>query len=80
MITPDDHIDITHESCPMTFVLVKLKLESMAPGQRLRIRLNGGEPLANLPRTLQDEGCLVSAPWEEAGAFGILVTKPEAIK
>ncbi|MBF0127131.1 MAG: sulfurtransferase TusA family protein [Magnetococcales bacterium] len=72
----DESIDITSATCPMTFVLVKLKLETMTPGQRLRVRLNGGEPLDNLPRTLADEGCLVSPPWRDGNAFGMLVTKP----
>lgn len=56
MSTPEAFLDITGEVCPMTFVRVKLKLEEMTTGQRLRIRLNGGEPLDNVPRSLQDEG------------------------
>ncbi|MBF0179881.1 MAG: sulfurtransferase TusA family protein [Magnetococcales bacterium] len=70
-----EFIDITIATCPMTFVLVKLKMETMAPGQRLRVRLNGGEPLTNLPLTLRDEGWPVSPPWTEGDAFGLLVTK-----
>lgn len=69
-------IDITKETCPMTFVMIKLKLETMAPGDRLRIRLNGGEPLANIPRSLQEEGVAVSLPWKEGDCFGIMATKP----
>ncbi|MEO5333987.1 MAG: ThiF family adenylyltransferase [Magnetococcus sp. YQC-5] len=76
----EDFIDITTETCPMTFVLVKLKLESMAPGQRLRVRLNEGEPLTNVPRTLHDEGYTSGAPWYEKGAFEFIVTKPEVRK
>ncbi|MBF0295355.1 MAG: sulfurtransferase TusA family protein [Magnetococcales bacterium] len=70
-----EFIDITAATCPMTFVLVKLKMETMAPGQRLHVRLNGGEPLTNLPLTLRDEGWPVSPPWHEGEAFGLLTTK-----
>ncbi|MBF0627221.1 MAG: sulfurtransferase TusA family protein [Magnetococcales bacterium] len=74
--TEEQTIDITQEQCPMTFVKVKLKLATMAPGQPLRVRLAAGEPLLNVPRTLRDQGHLVSEPWEEEdGTFGLLVTK-----
>lgn len=49
-------LDITGEVCPMTFVRTKLRLESMADGEILRIRLRDGEPLANVPRALADHG------------------------
>ena len=52
----DDELDITTEVCPMTFVRTKLKLEAMAPGSLLRIRLRGEEPLQNVPRALLDHG------------------------
>ncbi|MBF0163102.1 MAG: sulfurtransferase TusA family protein [Magnetococcales bacterium] len=71
----DAFLDITADTCPMTFVRVKLRLESMASGQTLRIRLSGGEPLMNVPRTLRDQGFKVSDPWNEDGLFGLLVEK-----
>ncbi|MFO1086466.1 MAG: sulfurtransferase TusA family protein [Reyranellaceae bacterium] len=49
-------IDITGEVCPMTFVRTKLKLERMQPGEVLRVRLRGNEPLRNVPRAARDEG------------------------
>ncbi len=49
-------LDITGEVCPMTFVRTKLRLERMAEGEILRIRLRDGEPLANVPRALADHG------------------------
>ncbi|MGE0151892.1 MAG: sulfurtransferase TusA family protein [Reyranellaceae bacterium] len=51
-----DHLDITGEVCPMTFVRIKLKLQSMRPGEALSVRLREGEPLANVPRALRQEG------------------------
>ncbi|BCX19458.1 MAG: hypothetical protein KatS3mg117_3140 [Geminicoccaceae bacterium] len=40
----------------MTFVRTKLRLERMAEGEILRIRLRNGEPLENVPRALVDHG------------------------
>ena len=50
------HLDITDESCPMTFVRTKLCLERLASGQVLRVRLRDGEPLTNVPRAVADHG------------------------
>jgi len=52
----DRELDITAETCPMTFVRVKLMLEAMAVGQTLRVVLRAGEPLQNVPRALLDHG------------------------
>jgi tRNA 2-thiouridine synthesizing protein A len=49
-------LDITAETCPMTFVLVRLELDRMAPGQELRVVLKGEEPLRNVPRTAAEQG------------------------
>lgn len=52
----DDELDITAEVCPMTFVRTKLRLETMAVGSVLLVRLRGEEPLHNVPRALLDHG------------------------
>lgn len=49
-------LDITHLVCPMTFVRTKLTLEAMAPGETLSVRLNAGEPLDNVPRSVREMG------------------------
>jgi len=56
MTNIDDHLDITTETCPMTFVRVKLKLEKMPSGSILSIMLKGEEPLRNVPRSARAEG------------------------
>lgn len=52
----DRAIDITAETCPMTFVKTRLALDAMAEGQVLLVRLKGEEPLANVPRAAADQG------------------------
>jgi len=49
-------LDITKDHCPMTFVKVKLKLETLPPGDRLKIRLKKGEPLDNVPKSATEQG------------------------
>ena len=49
-------LDITAETCPMTFVRVKLAIERMAAGETLEVRLKGAEPLRNVPRSLAEHG------------------------
>lgn len=70
-------IDITGDSCPMTFVKVKLKMETLPPGAALRIRLNGGEPLENVPMSLRDEGCRVLGPEADGAAWLLTAIKPD---
>ena len=55
-IKEDEFIDITDLVCPITFVKTKITLEEMETGQILKVRLNDGEPMQNVPRSLKDEG------------------------
>jgi tRNA 2-thiouridine synthesizing protein A len=52
----DQELDITGEVCPMTFVRTRLALDRMQPGQILRVRLRGEDPLRNVPRTAREQG------------------------
>ncbi|MDX8406998.1 MAG: sulfurtransferase TusA family protein [Mariprofundaceae bacterium] len=49
-------LDITKETCPMTFVKVKLQLAKMQAGEQLEVLLNEGEPLENVPRSCEEQG------------------------
>lgn len=51
----DEFLDITDVVCPITFVKIKIALEDMDDGQILKIKLNEGEPVQNVPRSLKDE-------------------------
>ncbi|MBI5375168.1 MAG: sulfurtransferase TusA family protein [Candidatus Schekmanbacteria bacterium] len=51
-----DTIDITKDTCPITFVKTKLKLESLSEGDVLEVFLKEGEPVKNVPRSVQEEG------------------------
>ena len=55
-IREDEFVDITDVNCPVTFVKAKVAIEEIEVGQVLRVHLNGGEPVQNVPRSLKDEG------------------------
>ncbi len=52
----DYQLDISDETCPMTFVRAKLLIERMQPGETAGLRLQGAEPLDNVPRSIRDYG------------------------
>lgn len=52
----DRAIDITGETCPMTFVRTRLALDALPPGAVLLVRLKGADPRANVPRAAADQG------------------------
>jgi len=63
----DYYLDITGDLCPMTFVKTKLLIEHMQPGQMCEIRLQGAEPLANIPRSVTELGHRILDLGPEAG-------------
>lgn len=54
-------LDITREVCPMTYVRVKLKLETLDAGDELVVRLKGSEPERNVPANAEAEGHAIVA-------------------
>ncbi|NVK17085.1 MAG: sulfurtransferase TusA family protein [Methylocystaceae bacterium] len=55
----DFFIDITTDTCPMTFVKTKIQLEKMQSGQILEVLLNHGEPLKNVPLSAVELGHII---------------------
>ncbi len=77
-ILPDDKIDITDVTCPITFVKTKVALDELENGQILQVHLNGGEPIQNVPRSVKDEGHSVLKVLENAdGTFELFIRKNE---
>ena len=72
----DEFLDITDVVCPITFVKTKVALEDLDDGQILELRLNDGEPIQNLPRSLKDDGHKILRLTDNAdGTFTIFVEK-----
>lgn len=52
----DETVDITDVVCPITFVKAKVALDELDDGQILSIKMNDGEPVQNVPRSIKEEG------------------------
>ena len=60
-------LDITTEICPMTFVRTKLMIEKMSQGDVAEVRLQGAEPLENVPRSVEEMGNIIVSLEPEDG-------------
>ena len=72
----DDTVDITDVVCPVTFVKAKVALEELDEGQILSIRMNDGEPVQNVPRSIKEEGHqILKLDDNEDGTYTLYVKK-----
>ena len=69
-------LDITRETCPMTFVKVKLMLAKIQKGEQLEVLLNPGEPLETVPRSCEEQGYKVlSSEQTDNNKYLLLIEK-----
>ena len=74
----DDTVDITDVVCAVTFVKGKVALEELDEGQILSIRMNDGEPVQNVPRSIKEEGHqILKLDDNEDGTYTLYVKKVE---
>lgn len=74
----DDQVDITDVVCPVTFVKAKLALEELDDGEILAVRMNDGEPVQNVPRSIKEEGHQILKLLDnEDGTYTLFVKKVE---
>ena len=71
----DQHIDITKEICPMTFVKTKLKLETMSAGEILEVTLREGEPLRNVPKSVEQDGHKILNLHQEGDIYKLIIER-----
>lgn len=53
---PVTELDLRGVICPYNFVKTKLKLEAMSAGEVLSVLLDEGDPIRNVPQSVQNEG------------------------
>lgn len=74
----DDTIDITDVVCPLTFVKAKVALEELEDGMIISIRMNDGEPVQNVPRSIKEEGHqILKLIGNQDGTYNLIVKKVE---
>jgi tRNA 2-thiouridine synthesizing protein A len=72
----DEQVDITDVVCPVTFVKTKVALEEMDEGQVLAVKMNDGEPVQNVPRSIKEEGHqILKLDTNDDGTYTLFVKK-----
>lgn len=74
----DDTVDITDKVCPLTFVKAKVAIDELEDGEVIAIRMNDGEPVQNVPRSIKEEGQqILKLVNNEDGTYNLIVKKVE---
>ena len=73
----DIELDLRGVICPYNFVKTKLKLETMGQGQILAVLLDDGDPIKNVPRSVENEGHTVLAQDRVGAAFRVRIRREE---
>ena len=74
----DDTVDITDVVCPTTFVKAKVAMDELEDGEVIAIRMNDGEPVQNVPRSIKEEGHqILKLVNNEDGTYNLIVKKVE---
>jgi sulfite reductase (ferredoxin) len=61
--------------CPMNFVKIKFNLSGMRVGERLRVLLDDGQPIENVPRSVVQEGHKVVSQIKEGNFWRVEIEK-----
>jgi TusA-related sulfurtransferase len=56
MLDADEILDLTGVPCPRNSARALLRIEMMDSGQVIRLTIDDGEPIANVPESLEVEG------------------------
>ena len=72
---PVANLDLRGVICPTNFVKAKLKLEEMNIGEVLEIIIDAGEPVANVPRSIKEEGHKIIKVDKVNDHFRLLIEK-----
>jgi TusA-related sulfurtransferase len=68
-------VDLRGIPCPLSFVRTKLKLERLVPGEQLVVWLDAGEPIEQVPNSLQVAGHHVRHLQQHSDGHYILVVE-----
>ena len=68
-------LDLRGVTCPLNYVKTKLKLEEMKVGQVLKVLLDDGESIINVPRSAKEDGHRILEIKQIEDYFEVLVEK-----
>lgn len=79
-LVPDVQLDLRGTPCPLNFVRTKLQLEKMPAESLLEVWLDPGEPMEQVPDSLQMEGYPIEKVEERQSGdrpyFAIRIRRP----
>ena len=67
--------DFRGVGCPMNFIKTKLNLERLSSGQRLKVLLDDGAPIQNVPLSVAEEGHKILEQVREGNHWSVLIEK-----
>ena len=76
-IAADKFKDYRGVKCPLNFVKTKLDLEMMESGETLNILLDDGEPIENVPRSVQEEGHKILSQKMDGDYWSVIIEKAD---
>lgn len=68
-------LDLRGVICPYNFVKTKLKLDTMRTGEVLAVILDDGEPIRNVPQSVENEGHAVLTQEPFGKSHRVLIQK-----
>jgi TusA-related sulfurtransferase len=78
--TPNQQLDLRGTPCPLNFVRTKLCLEKMPPDQVLEVWLDKGEPIEQVPNSLQMSGYQILATIEHPEFCALQICSAPALE
>ncbi len=77
MSSDPERLDLTGIPCPQNAARALMSLEFMDPGERLELLLDDGEPMQNVPESLEIEGHVVLHRERLGPGWRLLVARGE---
>lgn len=72
---PRKILDLKGTPCPINYVKVKLVLEKLNQGDTLEVLLDEGEPMDNVPKSLENDGHQILKTEKQDGFYRVIVKK-----
>ncbi|MFQ6093428.1 MAG: Mov34/MPN/PAD-1 family protein [bacterium] len=73
-------LDLAGEVCPINWVKTKLALEELEAGDILKVKLDNGEPIRNVPRSAKEEGHRIIRVEQETDGFVLWIRKGDKLR
>lgn len=70
-------LDLKGTPCPINYVKAKLFIENIGPGETLEVLLDEGEPIDNVPKSLEGDGHAIVSVEKQDGFYRVVVKKKE---